>query len=206
MGKVVFNSEEWLSPVDFEGEVWKPVVGYENYYEISNYGRLRSFSRHTIDSRGRKSFHYGKIIKAAVSRCGYATFRISVECKLICVTLHRLVAEAFIPNPKNLPFVNHLDENKLNNHVSNLEWITNVDNINYRDTQKRHSDSLRRVLRGRTYIVVQYDKNGKELRTFRGKREILDAGFSYDGVVHCCNGKTRTHKGYVWKRFKPNKL
>lgn len=202
MEKVEFNSERWLSTEELFEEEWRPVVGYESYYLISNYGRLKSVTRHTIDSNGRNMFHRGKVVKAAISKCGYAIFRICIEGKLICVSLHRLVANAFIPNPKNLPFVHHRDENKLNNMVDNLGWITNKENINYGDTQKRHSESLRKVLRDRTYIVKQYDLLGNEIATFRGKREILDAGYSYDGVMHCCKGVTKTHSGYIWKRFK----
>lgn len=203
MLQVELNSKRWLSLEDFDGEEWRPVVGYENYYLVSNYGRLKSITRHTTDSLGRNSFHCGRIAKVSVNKGGYANYRICVECKLIPVLVHRLVAAAFIPNPNMLPFVNHLDENRLNNNVSNLEWITNKDNINYRDAQKRHSESLRKVLRNRTFIVVQYDLDGNEVATYRGKKEILDSGFSYDGVVHCCKGITKTHRGYIWKRFMP---
>lgn len=203
MGNVELNSARWLCIEDLKGEEWKPVVGYESYYLISNYGRLKSLTRYTFDSKGRSMYHKGKIVKASVSRCGYATFRISVEGKLICVILHRLVADAFIPNHENLPFVHHLDEDKLNNKVSNLGWISNKDNINYKDTQKRHSESLKKSIRHKTYIVKQYDLLGNEMATYRGKSEIIDAGYSYDGVVHCCKGVTRTHSGYLWKRFKP---
>ena len=200
MENVKVNSERWLSLENLEGEVWKPVVGYEAYYSISNYGRLRSNTRRTKSTDGRNTLHYGKIVKLSTNKGGYLDFRISIEGRLISVVIHRLVAMAFIPNPENLPMVNHKDENPANNCAHNLEWCTNVYNINYKDTQKRHSESLRKVLRDRTYKVHQYSLDGNLIATYRGKKEIVDAGFSYDAVVHCCKHITNTACGYIWRR------
>ena len=92
MEKVEINSERWLSMEDLDNEVWKPVVGYEKYYSISNYGRLRSNTRHTLSTDGKNSFHKGRIVRVTFNKGGYLKFRLSVECKLISVSLHRLVA------------------------------------------------------------------------------------------------------------------
>lgn len=90
-------------------EIWKNVVGYEGLYEISNLGRVKS------------NCNGGRILKWNVSNNGYATVELFKNKKSKRVLVHRLVASAFIDNPNNLPQVNHIDENKLNNHVDNLE-------------------------------------------------------------------------------------
>ena len=103
-------------------EVWKDIKGYEGKYQISNLGRVKSL--------GNLQTKKEKLLKTNI-RNGYYTaylYKNNEKKSLLC---HRLVAEAFIPNPDNLPQVNHKDENKLNNRVDNLEWCTIKYNINY---------------------------------------------------------------------------
>lgn len=103
-----------------EKEVFKNVIGYEGLYQISNYGNIKSFKRIDV-----------AILKPIKDSCGYlggAFYKNRIRKQYI---LHRLVAEAFIPNPLNKRTVNHIDGNKLNNHVSNLEWNTDSENQNH---------------------------------------------------------------------------
>lgn len=95
--------------------IWKMIPNYENLYEISNYGEI-------------KSLISNKILKASVDRFGYVRFSAIKNKKQKTLRVHRLVGELFIPNPKNLPQLNHKDGNKLNNQACNLEWITDSDN------------------------------------------------------------------------------
>lgn len=114
--------------------VWKPVTGYEGLYEISDTGQVRSL------------FRYKKVLKPNVTRTGYHTvelFKNGVSKRLL---IHRLVAQAFIPNPNGLPQVNHKDEIRSNNCVDNLEWCTAKYNMHYnggieRRTANRNYDS-----------------------------------------------------------------
>lgn len=102
-------------------EIWKDIKEYEGIYQVSNLGRVKSL-KHSKE---------GKLLKGRVTGKGYlsvALFRNSVRKSN---SIHRLVAEAFIPNPENKPEVNHIDENKLNNDVSNLEWVTSKENSNH---------------------------------------------------------------------------
>lgn len=101
-------------------EIWKQIKGYEGKYEVSNYGKVRSLNFNNIK-------HKIKLLKPLDNGRGYLQIRISGKWYKI----HRLVAEAFIPNPCNYSEINHKDENKLNNRVNNLEWCSRKYNINY---------------------------------------------------------------------------
>ena len=108
-------------------EIWRDIQGYEGIYKISNLGRVKSLNR--IDSLGR---NVPEKIKAIVDNGnGYKVVNLKRNGKQKLFTIHRLVAKAFIPNPDNLPCVNHKDENKANNYANNLEWCTHEYNNNY---------------------------------------------------------------------------
>lgn len=114
-------------------EVWKPVKGFEGLYDISSEGRVWSY-------------YSNKILKPSVDIGGYLFFDFRKDGKRYNKKVHRLVAEAFIPNPYNKPQINHLDENPKNNNVSNLEWVTQKENNNYGNHTKRVIDT--KVQRG----------------------------------------------------------
>ena len=108
-------------------EIWRPILGYEGVYEVSSYGRVRSLDRYD----GRNHFIKGRIMKRSYCSNGYLSIDLCLNGKIKKCLVHRLVALTFIPNPDNLPMVNHLDEDKTNNRVDNLEWCTAKYNINY---------------------------------------------------------------------------
>ena len=113
--------------------VWKDIKGYEGIYQISNFGeviRLRSY-----DSRNH--LRNSKILKQRTTSDGYLQLGLHKNGKETKYLVHRLVAEAFLPNPDNLTEVNHIDENKQNNCISNLEWCTHKYNTNYGTCQER---------------------------------------------------------------------
>lgn len=104
-------------------EIWKNVVGYEGLYEVSSFGRVRRCS-------SANRLHTDGILRPTL-RAGYLKVRLSKEGKLKDKNIHRMVAESFIPNPSNCKYVNHIDECKTNNYVSNLEWCDASYNTNY---------------------------------------------------------------------------
>ena len=112
-------------------EIWKPIKGYEEVYAVSNEGNVKSLEREVIDSLGRTQKVQETIIKQDIKYgpkrkegIGYRIASLSDHGKLKHFQVHRLVAEAFIPNPNNYPQVNHIDGNKANNNASNLEWVS----------------------------------------------------------------------------------
>lgn len=127
-------------------EVWKAVKDYEGLYEISNLGRIRSVSRviRWGSGKGYDKLIESRILSPSINNSGYEIIILNKpNHKTICRTIHRLVAEAFIPNPNNLTDVNHKDENKKNNMVENLEWLTHKDNMNWSETSKKISAAHR---------------------------------------------------------------
>lgn len=133
-------------------ENWKSISGYEDLYEVSDTGLVRSLNYN----------HTGKIknLKLNRKRDGYLQVMLCKDGKVKMMYVHRLVASAFIPNPQNLYTVNHKNEDKRNNNVSNLEWMTSADNNNYGTRNKRVADALSKQ-------VQQLDKKtGKLLATF----------------------------------------
>lgn len=114
---------------DLKTEIWKPVKGYEGLYEVSNKGNVRSVDRYVMYGN-RYCFLKGKPKKAFPNSMGYLRAMLHKNKKGKNYFVHRLVAEAFIPNPNNLPCIDHIDRNYLNNSVDNLRWCTQKENCN----------------------------------------------------------------------------
>ena len=116
-------------------EMWKDIPGYERLYQVSNLGNVRSLNYNRTGEI--------KLLKQIPDKGGYKTIQLCKNGKPKHCKIHRLVAMAFIPNPNNLPAVNHKDENPSNNNVNNLEWCTIAYNNNYGTKKERLSESLR---------------------------------------------------------------
>ena len=112
-------------------EEWKDIEGYEGLYQVSSFGRIRSLDKTVICKNGREFFMKGRIIRTRPNNRGYIMVGLHKNKNFKLCLVHRLVAKAFIPNPDNLPQINHKNENKYYNHVSNLEWCDNWYNEHY---------------------------------------------------------------------------
>jgi len=112
-------------------EVWKEICGFDGNYLVSNYGRVKSTFKVIERSDGTSHTRVSKVLKPATDARGYLRVAMSHKGRLITKKVHRLVAIAFIENKLNYPQVNHIDCNKKNNHFSNLEWVTNSQNIKH---------------------------------------------------------------------------
>lgn len=183
-----------------EGEEWRDVVGFEQYYQVSNKGRVRSKDRLSKANKNGKCLHYGSIIKGIINKAGYRRVVIKIRPFSKLIFVHRLVAEAFIPNPNNLPFVNHKDENPLNNCVENLEWCDKQYNNTYGNALlKAHNTRLKN---GYTKQIEKIDYNGNIIAQYSSMYKASKTeGFSYDRIRHAViHGNTV--EGYYYKEKK----
>ena len=162
-------------------EIWKPVVGYEGLYEISNLGRVKSLPRNGT------SFSE-KILQHSIAK-GYRQVILSKNNERKSVTIHRLVATAFLPNEKNYPCINHKDENKQNNDVSNLEWCSYAYNNTYNDRAKKASKKT-----GKKVLCVELNTIFNSLAEAERATNIK-AG----NICWCCKGNWLSAGGYHWR-------
>lgn len=123
-----------MESTNFRKEIWKDIQDYEGRYQVSNLGRVKSIER--LDSIGRHVSE--KILKPTLEEWGYYCVILYKESKKRYYQIHRLVAQAFIPNHQNKPQVNHIDGNKINNHVENLEWVTGSENVQHAYNNNLH--------------------------------------------------------------------
>lgn len=167
-----------------ENEIWKDIEGYEGY-QVSNMGRVKSLNyNHT----GKE-----KIKKQLKLPNGYLQVNLWKNRKRKQFLVHRLVACAFIPNPLNLPQVNHRNERKTENFVENLEWCDRKYNCNYGTRNQR-------VVEKNSKPVIQYDQDGNFIREWPSTQEIeRSLGYSHTGISFCCCGKYKQAYGYIWR-------
>lgn len=174
---------------------WKSIQGYEGYYEVSDTGLVRSLDRIVPDSKlGTKKLK-GKMMKQSSSRgrdeSGYYVVNLRRDHTMNVSQVHRLVAEAFIPNPDNLPTVNHKDGNKQNNSVANLEWASYSEN---------NIHALHHGLRNpRGNMIIQKSLSGDIIAEYKSACEASRVTGIGRGVIsHCVNGRIKTAGGYLW--------
>lgn len=170
-------------------EIWKPVVGYEGMYEVSNFGRVWSIRR--------KLF-----LKQKVTKNGYYIVGLSTYCKVRWFKVSILVAKHFIPNPLNLPQVNHIDEDKSNNRVDNLEWCTAKENSNHGTRNQRISE---KKTNGKTSKALeQFTLGWEKVAEYPSTREAeRQTGYDNTNIGRACNGKLKTYQNYYWRYKEP---
>lgn len=165
-------------------EVWKNIKNYEGLYQISNYGNIKNFKNNKIISGYYDKDGYKRI-------CLYK--KENNKEKRYYPFIHRLVAQAFIPNPNNYPIINHKNEIKDDNIVSNLEWCTIKYNNNYGNRNKK-------IREKRIKKVAQYSLDMKLIKKYNSITEASkEANASTSQISKCCKGKFKTAKGYKWK-------
>ena len=171
-------------------EKWKDIQGYEGLYQVSNLGNVRSLDR-IVKHYPKDYFQEGRVLKSALTKNGYPMVVLLNHNDRKTKKIHRLVAEAFIPNLNNYNVVNHKDENKENNCVENLEWCTSKYNANYGSRNKKMAKALSKK--------VAMIKDGIVLKVFDSQADARREGFSQAQISKCCNGIVKHYLGYQWK-------
>lgn len=178
-------------------ETWKPIPGYEGFYEASDMGRIRSVYR------------YKRVLKPMISNTGYKRVDLFKDKSRKQFSVHRLVAMTFVNNPNGKSFVNHRDENKLNNCADNLEWVSHVENCRYGtaiERRTKHFDYAHRKINNANQIkacskpIKQYTKNGDFLKDWASASEChRGTGITISGIRRVVKGERKSAGGYVFR-------
>ena len=166
--------------------IWKDIPGYEGLYRVNQYGDIYSL-------------YTNKILKHSTSQDGYKQYNLYKNKKNYIMTAHKAVALAFVPNPYNLPFVNHKDEDKQNCYYENLEWCDCLYNNTYND---RHIKIAKQFSR----ITYQYNDKGELIAEYESAKSAGRINDFSDGCIcMCCNGELHIYKNFVWSYTKLSK-
>ena len=173
-------------------EIFLDIKGFEGLYQISNKGRVKSLKNNKTKKE--------KLLKLDINSNGYLQVDLYKNNKKKRFYIHRLVAQAFIENPNNYTYVNHKDECKTNNVVTNLEWCTNKYNSNYGTRNERIGKALKGIIpKANPPKQVGAFKKGELVFTFPSTREAKRQGFIQGNVAACCRGERKSHRGYEWR-------
>ena len=163
-------------------EIWKDIKGFEGHYQVSNLGRVKSLKR------GKE-----RILKPGRDTYGYLRVILWKNNKMKMCYIHRLVAQAFLPNPQNLPQINHKNEDKTDNKVENLEWCDSRYNNNYGTRTQRQVEKLSKP-------VIQFTKDGKLVKEWKSTHDVeRNLGYSHGHISSCCNGRYKSAYEFNWK-------
>lgn len=177
-------------------EIWKDIKGFEGLYQASNFGRIKSLERHVKHNLVGKLLIKEKIRKTNITTAGYEYVVLAKDGKNKTYLVHRIIAETFIPNPNNKECVNHIDENKSNNNITNLEWCDYTYNNTYKNIHlRRKTDNVVRK-------IIQYDLDMNEIKRWNN---ITDAANYFNAktsnIIKCCKGERNHCCGFKWRYY-----
>ena len=188
-------------------EIWKDIKGYESMYQVSSFGNVRSLTR-----KSSNGIYKGRMLKPAIIGRGYLKVLLSKNNKQKMKMVHRLVAETFLPNPSGKKFVNHIDGDKTNNNVSNLEWCTakenthhaNINGLTNHKTKKNIAQAKINVSKAyadRITQVIQTDCSGAFIAEYDSISQAAKAtGVDRRKIGECVRGVRHMAGGYMWMR------
>ena len=185
-------------------EIWKDIEGYENLYQVSNLGRVKSLN---YKRTGKE-----KILKQSKDSKGYFVLNLRINGITKLFKVHYLVAKTFIPNPENKLEIDHINTIRTDNRVENLKWVTRKENCNNELTKQHNSDSKKNNNNGipgrkgednpYSKIIVQLNLEGEFIKTWESTREAEREGFfDHSKIIRCCKNKQKSHKGFKWMYY-----
>ena len=201
------TNEEFIKSISLEGEEWKDVVGFENFYKVSNLGRIVSLERKVIGRWNKPRTQHARLLTLNPNKHGYIRIILHDDClynnkrRSVTKGVHNIVLEAFSPNTQNLPSIEHINCNKTDNRLSNLRWCTCKENSNNPITKQHMSLSAKqRCLEGRhrKESVVRISSDGSEIVHYNMIEDAVKEGFIGPSIVKVCKGRLKQHKGYHW--------
>lgn len=180
-------------------EIWKDIEGYEGLYQVSNLGNVKSLNyRH---HGGTSNLHQYRLPQ------GYMVVHLYKDNKKKMHYVHRLVGQAFLDNPQNLPEINHINENQSDNSVENLEWCSSKYNTNY--SRVKHPERYFTSINGKrtnkktkysNFVINQLAKDGTIIKQWNNISEIVrTTEFKHSAIVRCCKDNRKTACGYKWE-------
>lgn len=180
-------------------EIWRDIKDYEGLYQVSNLGRVRSVDHYVKHWCGGVRLVKGKIIKPCTVSGGYLGVDLCRNNVSKTYLVHRLVAQAFIPNPKNKRCVNHLNKIRTDNRKENLEWCTHKENNNWLDHNELVSKAQLNQ-KSTSKPVKQCTLDGQFVAEYPSMQEASrQTGICYVSISQCCLGKQKKAGGYVWR-------
>lgn len=162
-------------------EIWKDIKGYEGLYQVSNLGRVKSLDRVVEYKDGKKCLYKSKLLIGTDNGRGYLIVNLRKNGARKSFLIHRLVAEAFVPNPDNKLTVDHMNRNRADNRMDNLRWATRLEQADNTDNKK-------------PIVAIK----GETILYFESAKQTEKYGFVPSAICNCCRGKKKTHRGYEW--------
>lgn len=183
-------------------EIWRDIKDYEGLYEVNNLGRVKSLNYRRTGKE--------KVLKARKNSCGYLFVALCKDGVLKQFRVHRLVAEAFIPNPENKPCIDHLNTDRTDNRVENLRWCTCQENSNNPLTRQKYSEALKGekapwygkfgAEHNNSKPIVGINKTtGEEVRFACAREAERVLGIGHSSITNCTKGRKKSAGGYLWR-------
>lgn len=174
--------------MEIKMEKWRDIPGYEGLYQASDLGKIKSLEKY-VNNRYKDVYREERILKPSISKGGYKRVVLTKDGTKKYIAVHRLIAMTFIPNPDNFPQINHKDEDKQNNCVSNLEWCTCKYNTRYSKAKK----------------IIQYDLEGNYIKEWDCIKQVEEElNIKSNNLGNCLKGRNKTAGGYIWRYINEN--
>ena len=172
-------------------EIWSDIVGYEQLYQISNFGTVKSLSNNKIKKE--------KILKQVKTTNGYLFVNLCKNGKRKFYQIHRLVAQAFLPNPENKPCIDHINTNKTDNRVCNLRWVTAKENMNNPLSIDKLKNKLG-IKHHNSKPVLQLTLTGELIKKWNSIRDVeRELGINQSNISKCCKGDVKSAGKFKWQ-------